>query len=1307
MSVAEAVQTTTKPEISNSYSSLIQRKCACGGSSGLSGECDECKTKRLLGKPLQAKLRINEPGDEYEREADRVADQVMCMPDASSPLETLPSHATPLVQRRTAGNSAAGIGAAPPIVQDVLSSPGRALDTAARAFFEPRFGHDFGQVRIHSDAKAAESAQAVNAMAYTVGRDIVFDSGRYAPGLSEGRRLVAHELAHSVQQSHDASPGLTHGVSSPMLDAAPVGPITRRGPLAVARQPVDTEQAPNSPSQQRLFEAPDPESAVQVAIDTLASIRFVEADRYVLEAEGAQYEFNERQYQELKITTRASLRGAINSLRTRSAHIEHIYSGTLETNEDYWVLTKVIEYAFGVDKPGEELTAEFERARLDMSEAEDALSTNTFSTVLERLISTEAALIRAEQMVDAYRQELNSAAETISRGSVIVRNVSVGVLIGIGAVLATPVVAVGVSASVAGAGFTGVTATTLTAVGTGTIVTGGGALAGGYVEAGVNVAEQALEGEGFDTEEFAAKTGGGMRQGAVSAFGGAVTAGTAGLFGEVTTLPGHVLRGTVSGSAGGAASGGLGATLEGKSLWEIAKATRLGGLEGAIGGAFGGATSSLTQGRSMLLRVSLETVGGGFGSGLGAAAAQKSPEEIAQSVLVGSIAGAAAEFGMPESAGPLSPRPAAESAGPPLLRPAAEPPAWQVVGEDVDYGIVIFKSSEGYVGIHPEYPDTVFIPQGNAPPTVFTKNPDGTILEVPWPFQKRVGGGTEPAGSIRLGADDEVVMHDPSLLPAEGAVFPRAETAEPGLVAAAPINNKHALSMTRDAGGRLELIVCSRVCRQLIALLDDLLIRSRVQYREAILALRERTTMVLEAFPVQEPDTPEGVGAVVELAGRVEQLRNLVGEEVMFEGDRIPVLPWRQLPEINFRNPREEAIPSLALPRDVGLHAPRPFDGDARGVTRRVLGDPPDIATAFERVPRIPYDPSIDWPLTGRLYSHEMTEGASGAPVYLTTLRIAGEPQMVAVKHFQREFRDYHRAEILYATILGELGVGPRVFGIVEIDGIPGLVMEPVAGDFSTVMPMGALAVLDLEVAVRRMYQAGIAIGDFQFFVTPHGRAVIIDAGGGAIRPDSQFWSFTGFMSERVHEERSLLEAPPESPELRDRYPDLEEARAVGTIFPEYTLTDWGRYVYGDRKLGIVQTPEGPQAWYIRTGGGRGGREGDPVAGEPARIYGFAQLQQINESDKTPISGKKQKWFMKPPEGGRMGVGNENVFQWLITQQLFEDLPTPTTSTPVLNLDRTTSKISRSSIIGFETMAFSRARGTQSARKLYWAESIS
>jgi hypothetical protein len=92
------------------------------------------------------------------------------------------------------------------MVHEVLRSAGQPLNPATRAFMEPRFGHDFGQVRVHTDARAAESARAVNAVAYTAGRHVVFSAGVYSPEAAEGKRLLAHELTHVLQQYRAPSP---------------------------------------------------------------------------------------------------------------------------------------------------------------------------------------------------------------------------------------------------------------------------------------------------------------------------------------------------------------------------------------------------------------------------------------------------------------------------------------------------------------------------------------------------------------------------------------------------------------------------------------------------------------------------------------------------------------------------------------------------------------------------------------------------------------------------------------------------------------------------------------------------------------------------------------------------------------------------------------------------------------------------------------------------------------------------------------------------------------------------------------------
>ena len=128
---------------------FLQRKCACGGAPGISGECEECQANLLQRKAV----------------------------------------------------TASSLGAVPSSVSAALRAPGQPVDADTRVYMESRFGHDFSHVRVHADSGAADSARAVHAVAYTVGRDVVFAPGQYAPNTAAGRQLLAHELTHVLQQS--------------------------------------------------------------------------------------------------------------------------------------------------------------------------------------------------------------------------------------------------------------------------------------------------------------------------------------------------------------------------------------------------------------------------------------------------------------------------------------------------------------------------------------------------------------------------------------------------------------------------------------------------------------------------------------------------------------------------------------------------------------------------------------------------------------------------------------------------------------------------------------------------------------------------------------------------------------------------------------------------------------------------------------------------------------------------------------------------------------------------------------------------
>jgi hypothetical protein len=231
----------------------VQRALSCSLSSTRSPFGGACHTYSV---PVQAKLTIGQPDDKDEREADRVADMVMSMPDPRVQRQVGPEEEeeeetvqpkplaakiTPLLQRQVEpeeeeqqespiqtkleggtwmqrqgeeleeeeeeviqakqvrGKAPRG---SPGLETQVrsLQNGGQPLPRSVRAFLEPRFGCDFSWVRVHTGNPANDLAQSVNARAFTLGYDIAFEQGQYSPGTREGQRLLAHELAHVAQQ---------------------------------------------------------------------------------------------------------------------------------------------------------------------------------------------------------------------------------------------------------------------------------------------------------------------------------------------------------------------------------------------------------------------------------------------------------------------------------------------------------------------------------------------------------------------------------------------------------------------------------------------------------------------------------------------------------------------------------------------------------------------------------------------------------------------------------------------------------------------------------------------------------------------------------------------------------------------------------------------------------------------------------------------------------------------------------------------------------------------------------------------------
>ncbi|HHM05138.1 MAG TPA: DUF4157 domain-containing protein [Gammaproteobacteria bacterium] len=203
------------------------------------------------GAPIQAKLTVGAANDRYEQEADRVAAQVMRMPatpamGAPPRIQRLCAECEDELQRQVdeeeeelvqAKAGPGGVASVPPGVSaqvQALRGGGQPLPAETRAFFEPRFGHDFSQVRVHADQRAAASARALNARAYTRGYDIAFGAGQYSPDTDQGRHLLAHELTHVVQQNSDIKnkiqrytlendPSTAPAMSCPVATSSPAG----------------------------------------------------------------------------------------------------------------------------------------------------------------------------------------------------------------------------------------------------------------------------------------------------------------------------------------------------------------------------------------------------------------------------------------------------------------------------------------------------------------------------------------------------------------------------------------------------------------------------------------------------------------------------------------------------------------------------------------------------------------------------------------------------------------------------------------------------------------------------------------------------------------------------------------------------------------------------------------------------------------------------------------------------------------------------------------------------------------------------
>jgi hypothetical protein len=558
---------------------------------------------------VQAKLRVSQPEDGYEREADALAAEWMRSPSPQAANNDVPPHVMRAADAHTQTASAgtqdidapAGANEVEAQVNEARRSGGGApLPQFVRAFFEPRAGFDLSGVRVHTDARANASAEAIDARAYTIGSDVFFAYGEYAPGTSAGRHLLAHELVHVMQQGRGA-----------------------RGVQRAARR-------------RRKSHARTDDQAATEAAQTTAAEPTVNVYRFTVE--GQTITLSEEEYRRELARTIQHLRLNFTLLESEAAYNAAQHQHYLD--ETYGFAGTVSDMLAQTAPPRVGI---WSWPRPAIEAGRQSLDHGRVEVAARQLLLAQQFLRDARREWNAYIQKTTEGAQTAITVLEYTRDISFAIAIGTAAVLAAPVVAAGAGAAATGLGLTGATATTATALGTGVVITGSGAAVGGTLRGVSSAGGQALAGGPVSLSQVKRDVAEGAKRGAVDA-GSAVVgfgAGRAlGLGAQGTSLGGRVVKGSLAGSAGGATGGALEATLEGKSAGEVLQSGAKGAAAGAVGGAFGGAASGIGQ-QAPVKKFVAETLSEAAGGAGGAALAGGTPEEIKAALIASVIAGRA------------------------------------------------------------------------------------------------------------------------------------------------------------------------------------------------------------------------------------------------------------------------------------------------------------------------------------------------------------------------------------------------------------------------------------------------------------------------------------------------------------------------------------------------------------------------------------------------------------------------------------------------------------------------------------------
>ena len=445
----ETTQTQQKPSTSHPLirGGILQRKCVSCGQHGIAqGECQSCKK---MG--LQRKLTIGASNDPLEREADRIADQVM-----AAPIHSEVGGTPPRIQRFTGQTDGQANMTAPASVDRVLSSPGKPLEPGLQQDMGQRFGHDFSQVRVYTDTAAERSARDVDANAYTVGHNIVFGAGRFAPETHEGRRLIAHELTHVVQQTgldgirvgqSNGTRGLFPSSRAAQATVSSRQPVTVNGTTRayLARAPLTTAAGSGAVAQtraqeiQRIFR---PELSLGEVMGIIESIRPSESASglYTLVRGREVLTITQDEYNKIRASAQKTLLDGLRKVRTKTEDAQLQYDAQHKIDEDQWIVSGAVRFFGGIDDPGGSIRQNVLFATYYAAAAQAFIERGQLVRGAEFFAKSEIFATTAKKTSQAYVDNLISTAETTVTVLEVTAVTAAATVVVIGAILAAPAV---------------------------------------------------------------------------------------------------------------------------------------------------------------------------------------------------------------------------------------------------------------------------------------------------------------------------------------------------------------------------------------------------------------------------------------------------------------------------------------------------------------------------------------------------------------------------------------------------------------------------------------------------------------------------------------------------------------------------------------------------------------------------------------------------------------------------------------------------------------------------------------------------